>query len=229
MIHHTVRIDISKAHLDAYAAPEGRAARFSNDAAGFRKLIAWIGPQADRVAHEPTGPWHRDFEEALLKAGFPLYAINPYQVRCFARSLGRRANAVDAQTLARMAAAIDDLRPTLRKSRAQYDLAELQLVRDALVEDRTAISNRGKHLRHRLARRLNARRLAQAQSQLKQSTPRSGSSSPPRKDPEAPLRDYPHLDPRRLRRRRRGTDRSHARARYDDRAPGRQALPDWRR
>ena len=40
MIHHTVGIDISKAHLHAFAAPEGRAARFSNDTAGFRKLAA---------------------------------------------------------------------------------------------------------------------------------------------------------------------------------------------
>ena len=71
MTEHTVGIDLSKAWLDAYAAPEGRAARFSNDAAGFRKLIAWIGPEAGRIAYEPTGPWHRDFEEVLLRAGFP--------------------------------------------------------------------------------------------------------------------------------------------------------------
>ena len=113
MTHHTVGIDISKARLDAYAAPLAKAASFANDTAGFRKLIVWMGPEVGRVAYEPTGPWHRDFEEALLKAGLPLYAINPYQVRCFARSLGARAktDAVDARTLAVMAAAVDDLRP----------------------------------------------------------------------------------------------------------------------
>ena len=41
------------------------------------------------------------------------------------------------------------------------DLAELQLVRDALLGDRTAIGNRGKHLRHPVAKRLNQQRLAQ--------------------------------------------------------------------
>ncbi len=169
MTHRTVGIDISKARLDAYAAPGGTAARFTNDPAGFRRLIGWMGPEVDRVAYEPTGPWHRDFEDALLEAGVPLYAINPYRVRCFARSMGRRAktDAVDARTLARMAAAIDDLRPVSAKSQTQRDLAELQLVRDALKEDRTAIGNRGKHLRHPLARRLNERRLAQAERQLK--------------------------------------------------------------
>ena len=169
MTHHTIGIDISKAHLDAHAAPAGRTARFSNDAAGLRKLIAWIGPEAGRIAYEPSGPWHRDLEDALLKAGFPLYAINPYQVRCFARSRGRRAktDAVDARTLATMADAIGDLRPTAAKSRSDRDLSKLQLVRDALVGDRKSIGNRGKHLRHPVAKRLNEQRLAQIERQLK--------------------------------------------------------------
>ena len=109
MTKHTVGIDISKAWLDAFAAPEGRASRFSNDPTGFRKLIAWIGSEIDRIAYEPTGPFHRDFEDTLLKAGLPLYPINPFQVRSFARSLGGRAktDAVDARMPATMAAAIE--------------------------------------------------------------------------------------------------------------------------
>ena len=169
MTHNTIGIDISKAHLDAHAAPMGRTARFPNDAAGFRKLIAWIGPNAGRIAYEPTGPWHHDFEDTLLKAGLPLFAVNPYQVRCFARSRGRRAktDAVDARTLATMADAIADLRPTAAKSRSDRDLSELQLVRDALVGDRKSIGNRGKHLRHPVAKRLNERRLTRIERQLK--------------------------------------------------------------
>ena len=165
----TVGIDISKDWLDAYAAPREKAVRFPNDRGGFRKLIAWIGPGVDRIAYEPTGPFHRDFEDTLLTAGLPIYAINPYQVRCFARSLGRRAktDAGDARMLANMAAAIHDLRPTPAKSEDQRDLAELQLVRDALVSDRTAITNRGKHLRNLLAKRLNKQRLKQIERQIK--------------------------------------------------------------
>jgi len=127
MTHPTVGIDISKDHLDAYAAPSGVTARFANDAAGFRQLIAWIAPDAARIAYEPTGAFHRDFEDALLQAGLPLYAINPYQVRCFARSRGSRAktDAVDARTLAIMADAIADLRPVAAKSRRDRNLAGL--------------------------------------------------------------------------------------------------------
>ena len=54
-----------------------------------------------------------------------------------------------------------------RNPRGDRDLAELKLVRDALVNDRKGIGNRGKHLRHPLAKRLNKERLAQIKGQLK--------------------------------------------------------------
>ena len=165
----TVGIDISKDWLEAFAAPEGRTSRFPNDRAGFQKLIAWIGSGIDRIAYEPTGAFHRDFEDTLLKAGLPLYAINPFQVRSFARSIGRRAktDAVDARMLAIMASAIEDLRPTEARSEGQRDLAELQLIRDALVRDRTATTNRGRNLRTPLGKRVTGQRLRQIDRQLK--------------------------------------------------------------
>ena len=164
----TVGIDISKDWLNAFAAPEGRGSRFRNDRTGFRKLIAWIGSGVDRIAYEPSGPFHRDLEETLLKAGLPLYAINPFQVRSFARSLGRLAktDAVDARMLATMAAAVEDLRPTEARSEGQRDLAELQQIRDALSRDRTATINRGKHLRTPVGKRLTVQRLRQIERQL---------------------------------------------------------------
>ncbi len=165
----TVGIDISKDWLDAFAAPEGRASRFPNDEAGFRGLIAWIGPGVDRIAYEPTGPFHRDFEDTLLKAGLHLCAINPFQVRSFARSLGRRAktDAVDARMLATTAAAIEDLRPTEARSEGHRDLAELQQIRDGLRKDGVATINRGKHLRTPVGKRLNGQKLRQIERQLK--------------------------------------------------------------
>ena len=170
MIESTVGIDVSKAHLDAHAAPAGRSARFPNDPSGFRELLAWIGPETERVAYESTGAYHLDFEKALLKAGAPLFAVNPHHVRCFARSRGGRAktDAADARTLAAMAAAIDDLRPTAAKSQAQRDLEELRLERDGLVRDRTAIGNRRERLRHPAVKRRNKRRLARIERQVKE-------------------------------------------------------------
>ncbi len=98
-----------------------------------------------------------------------MYAINPFQVRSFARSLGQRAktDAVDARMLAMMASAIEDLRPAQAKSEGQRDLAELQQIRDALRKDRTATSNRGRHLRTPVGKRVTRQRLRQIERQLK--------------------------------------------------------------
>ena len=66
--------------------------------------IAWIDQPVRSVVYEPTGPWHRAFEEALLQAGLPLARANPLQARRFAQAMGQRAktDAVDARVLAQM-------------------------------------------------------------------------------------------------------------------------------
>ena len=106
MPNSTVGVDISKTHLDVYVVPAGKAARFPNDAAGFKALIAWIEVPVRAVTYEPTGRWHRAFEEALLTAGLPLVRVNPLHARRFAQAIGQRAktDAVDARMLAQMGA-----------------------------------------------------------------------------------------------------------------------------
>ena len=85
------------------------------------------------VVYEPTGPWHRAFEEALLQAGLPLARANPLQARRFAQAMGQRAktDAVDARVLAQMGAALH-LRPTTGSPPARRALEELHVARDAL-------------------------------------------------------------------------------------------------
>ena len=162
----TVGVDVSKAHLDAHRLRDGEAARFGNDAAGFRQLAHWIG-SADCVIYEATGRYHRDFEEALVEAGLPLARANPLRARRFAQSMGRNAKTdrVDASVLARMGAALD-LRPTERPSRAQRDLADLTVAREALVADRVAALNHRDSQRMELLRQQCRRRLAQIERQL---------------------------------------------------------------
>ncbi len=147
--------------------PAGKAALFPNDAAGFKVLIAWIELPVRCVTYEPTGRWHRAFEEALLEAGLPLVRVNPLQARRFAQAIGQRAktDAVDARVLAQMGAALD-LRPTEASSAARRALEELQVARDALVKDRTAALNRQKQVRHRLLKQQNKNRLAQLDRHL---------------------------------------------------------------
>ena len=149
MPNSTVGVDISKTHLDVYVVPAGQAARFPNDAAGFKALIAWIEVPVRAVTYEPTGRWHRAFEEALLTAGLPLVRVNP----------------LHARVLAQMGAAVD-LRPTAASSSVQRALEELQVARDALVKDRTAALNRQKQVRHRLLKQQHKHRLAQLDRHL---------------------------------------------------------------
>ena len=163
----TVGVDISKTHLDVYVVPAGQTARFPNDAAGFKALIAWVEWPVRSVTYEPTGRWHRAFEEALLDAGWPLVRVNPLHARRFAQAIGQRAktDAVDARVLAQMGAAVD-LRPTEASSAARRALEELQVARDALVKDRTAALNRQQQVRHRLLKQQHKRRLAQLDRHL---------------------------------------------------------------
>ena len=140
----SIGIDVSKDHLDVHCLGDGRAARFGNDAAGFRKLKAWL-PKADaiaRVVYEATGPYHAALERRFGDA-LPLCKVNPLQARRFAQSKGSRAktDAVDARMLAQMGAALD-LTPQPPMSESLRDLKELQVARQALVKDKTRLANR---------------------------------------------------------------------------------------
>ena len=62
MTHHTPKIigvDISKTHLDVHRLDTDETARFDNHPRGFKALAAWIGPSAQGVVYESTGPWPR--------------------------------------------------------------------------------------------------------------------------------------------------------------------------
>lgn len=162
----TIGVDISKTHLDAHALPSGRSARFANSAAGARKLAAWAGP-AKCVVYESTGPWHRALEEAL-SGELPLSRVNALRARRFAQALGQEAktDAVDAQVLAKMGAAME-LRRVEPSTPARRHLDELQTARDALVRDRTAALNRRHQVRHPMLKRHLKQRLAQMERQIK--------------------------------------------------------------
>ena len=144
MMKDSIGIDVSKDLLDVHCLGDGRAARFGNDAAGFRKLRAWL-PKADgiaRVVYEATGPYHAALERRF-GGELPLVKVNPLQARRFAQSKGTRAktDAVDARMLAQMGAALD-LVPQAPVSEALRELKELQVARAALIKDKTRLANR---------------------------------------------------------------------------------------
>ena len=96
----------------------------------LKALIAWIEVPVRAVTYEPTGRWHRAFEEALLTAGLPLVR-DPLQ-RPRPTGQDRRGGRAGAGADGRRG----DLRPTEASSSVQRALEELRW-RDALVKDRT--------------------------------------------------------------------------------------------
>lgn len=163
----TIGVDISKDHLDACRWPDGASLRVSNDAAGHRRLLRWIGGEVARVAFEATGAYHAAFERALHRADLPCSKLNPARVRRFAEALGTQAKTdrVDARLIARMAAMIEP-RPQTPTPAVLVELHELQLARTALVRERTAATNRAGRLTLALLKRQHATRLRQIERAL---------------------------------------------------------------
>lgn len=168
MTNVSIGIDISKDHLDAHRSRDGAEKRFSNDRAGCRSLVAWIGEEeAVRVVYEPTGRYHRVLEEELGEAGFPLAKVNPRQARRFAEALGVLAknDRVDAKILARMGMVLD-LPEHHPASAGMVELKELCGMRRSLLKDRTAARNREKGAQVPLIKRQLAARLCHIEQEI---------------------------------------------------------------
>ena len=168
MTHHTIGIDISKEHLDAYRTANGTSRRFANSKAGHKALISWIGSPDQRIIYEPTGPYHRALEQALAGSGYALVKVNPRQARRFAEATGRvaKTDRLDAAMLARMGAVLElEAQPV--RSKSMNELKDLHVAREALIKDRTAAKNRQKNMTLSLLKRQNAERLTQIVRQLK--------------------------------------------------------------
>ena len=167
-IAQTLGVDISKDTLDAYLHPKAAARQFPNTTAGIKALLAWLEQcPVSRVIFEPTGPYHRDIERQLARAGLPMIKVNPLQARRFAEAIGRRAktDAVDAAMLARFGA-LDELQVRPMVSQTLSDMKDLLAARRGLVKDRVAASNRNHIHRAPLLKRLADQRLRQVERQI---------------------------------------------------------------
>jgi transposase len=139
-----VGIDVSKDTLDVAVYPQGEQWQASNDEAGIGALVERLSAvRPARIVMEATGGFETPALAALASAALPVVAVNPRQVREFARSTGRLAktDALDAQVLAHFAAVV---RPALRAlpDAATLELSALLARRRQLIEMRTAESNR---------------------------------------------------------------------------------------
>lgn len=145
-------VDISKAKFDVALLLEGKKYRskvFSNDPAGFKALLDWIGlhvaggPQNLHVCMEATGVYHENLALFLHDQGVDVSVVNPMLVKRFVESEGVRSktDSADAKALARYA---ERTQPALWQapSQAVRKLQALVARLETLKEMRQAESNR---------------------------------------------------------------------------------------
>ena len=140
-----VGIDVSKATLDVAVLPSHESWSLPNDEEGIRELVARLRqlPPPKLVLMEATGGLERQALASIAAAGFPAMAVNPRNVRDFAKSVGllAKTDAIDARVLALFA---DRIRPEWRPlpDEETQALEALLVRRRQLVEMITAEKNR---------------------------------------------------------------------------------------
>lgn len=145
-------VDISKAKFDVALLLEGKKYRskvFSNDPAGFKALLEWIGSMVSggqnnvHVCMEATGVYHEALALFLHDQGIAVSVVNPLFVKKFVESEGVRSKTdkADAKALARYA---DRSQPELWEapSHAVRKLQALVARLETLKEMRQAEANR---------------------------------------------------------------------------------------
>lgn len=139
-----VGIDVSKARLDVAMVPSEQTWSVANDDKGLAELVDKLAGLSPRlVLMEATGGLERRALARLVGAGLPAMAINPRNVRDFAKSLGKLAKTdrIDAIVLGRFAQAV---RPELRPlaDEQTQDLQAHLTRRRQVIEMLTAEKNR---------------------------------------------------------------------------------------
>jgi transposase len=103
-----VGIDVGKHFVDLAFDGNNEVTRYKNDDEGIEKILkALTGRCVGLVVLEATGGYERQILASLLGAGVPAVAVNPRQVRDFAKSLGKleKTDQIDARVIAHFATA----------------------------------------------------------------------------------------------------------------------------
>ena len=141
-----IGIDVARDRLEIATRPTGERWQIGNDANGITELVARLRAlNPVLVVLEATGGLELPALASLGSAGLPVVAVNPRQVRDFAKAVGKLAktDAIDAHVLAHFA---DAVRPAVRPlpDAATQALGALITRRRQLVEMLTAEENRRK-------------------------------------------------------------------------------------
>ncbi|AFY30573.1 transposase IS111A/IS1328/IS1533 [Calothrix sp. PCC 7507] len=139
-----VGIDVSKATLDVYIRPMGKAFSVANTEVEISHLVEELkSANLNLIVLEATGGLETELVIQLQAAFLPVALINPRQGRDFAKATGKLAktDAIDAKILAHFGEAMKPQRLPIESETARQ-LSELISRRRQLVEMQTAEKNR---------------------------------------------------------------------------------------
>ncbi len=180
---HWIGIDLGKTELSVAIAPEDIAPTqwrrlpvecFENTPRGRRALTTWIGRRVDldqcrRLVVESTGSLAPRFADDISGHRLPDVAIvNPARPRDFAKSLGVRdkTDRVDAAIIA-VYGAIHRPKATPPRAPGHQRLRDLSRLREKLIDERTAWSNRLGESRDRVVCSVTRRHLRQTRDEIR--------------------------------------------------------------
>ena len=145
MAHATyVGIDVSKDQFDVATQPASKWRSYDNDQRGIGRLVKWLGKLQPRlVVMEATSSYHKQLERELAAADIPCTAVNPRQIRDFAKATGELAKTdrVDAAVIAAFAEAVKP-QPRALPDETTLALQALMARRRDLITMIAAESNR---------------------------------------------------------------------------------------
>jgi transposase len=139
-----IGIDVCKARLDLHILPTGDSWSTENEDHAVATLVSKLKAlKPSLIVMEATGGLERRALAALLAKGLPAVAVNPRQVRDFAKAKGilAKTDSLDAHVLAMFA---DMIRPEVRPARDKetQELEAVMVRRRQVVDMLSAEKNR---------------------------------------------------------------------------------------
>jgi transposase len=162
-----IGVDVAKASLDV-AWAEGRR-QLSNDAAGFKQLVKWVGKSGEKVQVicEASGGYERALVRALQGRNIKVSVVSASRVRQYARAAGilAKTDRIDAAVLCAFGEAIKP-EVTATREATQERLRELEAHRRHLSALMVAEKNRAEQMSDAVVRKLSAKLVQQMHKQI---------------------------------------------------------------
>ena len=155
-----VGIDVSMAKLDIAVRPTSEIWQVSNDKAGIESLVSKLKAlNPSLIVIEATGGIEIPVVGELGKEGLPIVAVNPRQVRDFAKATGRLAktDAIDAGIIAHFGEAVHpELRPLKDEQTLKLDalISRRRQIVEMLVMEKNRLRSAPVHVRKNISQHI---------------------------------------------------------------------------